>query len=119
MSVAFPSIPDDGYMTVDRAAAYLNCSRSTLYKYMDTEGLPFYDFAGRRLRKTQIDAWMDEREIVNSTKNGVLRSRPPQLTLVQSEMPTSSTSPPTPPTDAGTRERLRTLRLEAQRQERG
>ena len=52
------------WLTVAEAARYLRVSRQTIYNYMDSGLLPFYEFksgGGRRLRRADLDALLERR----------------------------------------------------------
>jgi excisionase family DNA binding protein len=66
--------PRKHYETVEEICAYLNVARSTLYRYMDTMGLPYVHLgAGRRFDRKQVDAWIVARDgrIKAGVDNGV------------------------------------------------
>ncbi len=52
------------WLTPTEAAAYLRVTRPTIYRYMSTGLLPYYELksgGGRRLRRSDLDAVLERR----------------------------------------------------------
>jgi excisionase family DNA binding protein len=55
-------------LTIEEVAAILNIGRTTVYGYIQREGLPAIPLAGRgkfRVRRSSLERWLEAREQVN------------------------------------------------------
>ena len=56
----------DEWMTIDEAASYLKVSRRTLYRWMSSRELPFFELAAgavaRRIRREDLEDLLVEAE---------------------------------------------------------
>jgi excisionase family DNA binding protein len=51
-------------MTIRQAAAYLGVTPDSMYKYVAEGSIPAFKIGNRwRFKKSQIDAWMDEKSV--------------------------------------------------------
>lgn len=56
--------PTSSGLTVKQAAKYMKCSRDKLYRLINTQGLPYYEFGARkRFLPSELDEWEKSRQI--------------------------------------------------------